>query len=60
MEGLLQLSYIPTEHQLADVFTKVLSSYQQDGLLHKLGMVPHPCHSNLRGGDEIYKDATVK
>jgi len=42
MEGLLQLSYLPTDHQLADVLTKVLPSAQQDVLLHKLGMVPHP------------------
>ena len=55
LEGLLQLSYLPTEHQLADVLTKILSSPQQDFLLRKLGMVPHPHHSSLRGGDERYK-----
>ena len=26
MEGLLELTYLPTDHQLADVLTKVLSS----------------------------------
>jgi len=55
LEGLLQLAYLPTEHQLADVLTKALSSPQQNLLLHKLGMVPYPHHSSLRGGDETDK-----
>ena len=45
MEGLLQLSYIPTAAQLADVFTKILPSPQQKYILSKLGMLPHPSHS---------------
>jgi len=49
MEGLVQLTYLPTEHQLTDVLTKVLSSSQQGILLCKLGMVPYPHHSSLRG-----------
>ena len=48
-EGLLQLSYMPIDQQLADVLTKILPSHQQDHLLSKLGVVPHPHHSNLRG-----------
>ena len=50
MEGLLQLSYLPTEHQVADVLTKVLPAAQQHVLLHKLGMIPHPHHVQLEGG----------
>ena len=51
LEGLLQLSYMPTNQQLADILTKILPSSQQNHILSKLGMVPHP--SSLRGGDEI-------
>jgi len=58
LEGLLQLTYMPTQQQLADVLTKILPSPQQDTLLAKLGMVPYPHHSSLRGGDEIYEDKT--
>jgi len=50
LEGLLQLSYLPTSQQLADVFTKILPSAHQNLLLSKLGMVPS--HSSLRGGAE--------
>jgi len=48
LEGLLQLSYLPTTHQLADVFTKILPSNQHWFLLHKLGLFSP--HSSLRGG----------
>jgi len=41
MEGLIQLSYLPTESQLADVLTKILPSQQHWSLLHKLGMLPY-------------------
>ena len=47
MEGLIQLSYLPTHSQLADVLTKILSSQQHWHLLDKLGMFPH---SQLEGG----------
>ena len=46
MEGLIQLSYLPTQSQLADVLTKILPSQQHWSLLHKLGMFPH---SQLEG-----------
>ena len=48
LEGLLQLSYLPTTHQLADVFTKILPSTQHWFLLHKLRLFSP--HSSLRGG----------
>jgi len=50
VEGLLQLSYMSTSEQLADIFTKILPSTQQNYLLSKLGMVSSP--SSLRGGGE--------
>ena len=42
LEGLLQLAYIPTSHQLADLLTKILPSPQHRELLSKLGMVDSP------------------
>ncbi|KAL2923679.1 Retrovirus-related Pol polyprotein from transposon TNT 1-94 [Bienertia sinuspersici] len=49
LEGLLQLSYLPTSSQLADVFTKPLTSPQFGSLLSKLGLYV-PSSPNLRGG----------
>lgn len=49
MEGLIQLSYLPTKSQLADVLTKVLSPTQFQTLLHKLGMFKPPI-PQLEGG----------
>jgi len=48
MEGLIQLSYLPTHSQLADVLTKILPSHQHWHLLTKLGMFDH--HPKLEGG----------
>ena len=56
MEGLIQLSFTPTDQQIADVLTKILPSPQQAFLLRKLGMVPSSYHSSLRGGDKIYEE----
>ena len=42
MEGLLQLTYLPTSNQVADVFTKILPSSQFKHLLSKLGMHSPP------------------
>ena len=39
LEGLLQLSYLPTADQLADILTKILPSSQHKHLSTKLGMV---------------------
>jgi len=52
LEGLLQLHYLPTYSQLADVLTKVLPGPHFRDLLSKLGMVNTVNHSSLRGGDE--------
>lgn len=51
LEGLIQLTYLPTRSQFADVLTKVGHSPQLNELLSKLGMchVPTP---NLRGANE--------
>lgn len=38
LEGLLQQSYLPTKHQLADALTKMLPSTKLPELLCKLGM----------------------
>ncbi|XP_071699281.1 uncharacterized protein [Rutidosis leptorrhynchoides] len=38
MEGLIELSYLTTQNQLADVLTKILPSSQFQQLLSKLGM----------------------
>ena len=48
MEGLIQLCYLPTQSQLADVLTKILPSQQHWTLLDKLGMLTQ--HSKLNGG----------
>ena len=48
MEGLLQLSYLPTQSQIADVLTKILPCNQHWFLLNKLGMLPQ--HPKLAGG----------
>lgn len=50
LEGLLQLSYLPTQNQLADVFTKILPVAQHKNLLFKLGLVPTSPSPSLRGG----------
>lgn len=42
MEGLLELSYIPTQEQIADLFTKALSSPQHLKLSSKLGLIEDP------------------
>lgn len=42
MDGLLQLTYLPTSSQLADVFTKILPSSHFQTLLAKLGMCSTP------------------
>ena len=58
LEGLLQLNYMPTAVQLADVLTKILPGPQFQDLLSKLGMVDTLDHSSLRGGDKIAALAT--
>ena len=42
MEGLVELTYLPTKQQLAGVFTKVLISSQFQLLLNKHGMIYNP------------------
>ena len=55
LEGLLQLSYVSTNQQLADVLIKILPSAQQNYLLSKLGMVPS--YSGLRGAEETIQQS---
>lgn len=55
LEGLLQITYLPTESQIADVLTKVLPSVKFNELLSKLGMTK--CHSSLReAAEEMIED----
>jgi len=58
LEGLLQLNYMPTKFQLADVLTKILSSPQFHDLLIKLGMF-NTDPSSLRGGDNHMATAAI-
>ena len=55
MEGLSQLSYLPTKQQLADIFTKVLPSKQFNELLSKLDIViPTPSlRGDIKGNEDI-------
>lgn len=55
LEGLLQLSYLPTQFQLGDAFTKPQPSPQFNDLLLKLGLfdstnLSHQPPPNLGGG----------
>ena len=47
LEGLIQLSYLTTQHQLADILTKIFPSSQFRYLLTKLGISELP--PSLRG-----------
>ena len=57
LEGLIQLTYLPTKSQVADLFTKALPSLHFKELLGKLGMVSTP-NPSLRGdvGDTTNED----
>ena len=48
LEGLLHLSYLPTKKQLADLFTKILSSEHFKELLSKLGLQTPSLRGMLR------------
>ena len=47
LDGLISLSHVPTQHQLADIFTKSLSGPSHADQLSKLAISNTP---NLRGG----------
>ena len=53
MEGLLELSYLPTQDQLADLFTKALNSPQHMKLSSKLGLIEDQSLPSLRGGVDM-------
>ena len=55
MEGLLELVYIPTSDQLADLLTKSLASPQFHKLLSKLGVRSLDSTTSLRGVLLIYE-----
>ena len=50
LEGLIQLTYLPTQSQLVDIFTKILPSSQFQMLMSKLGMVDFSLPPQLGGG----------
>lgn len=54
--GLISLSFLPSQTQLADIFTKSLPSPQHRLLLGKLGVISSP--SNLRGGVDDESQST--
>ena len=47
MEGLIQLQYMPTSQQLADILTKTVPSTHLQPILSKLGMID--TMTSLRG-----------
>ena len=51
MEGLIQLTYLPTKSQLADLFTKSIPSPHFKHLLSNLGLVttPNPSLTGVLG-----------
>ncbi|XP_019106129.1 uncharacterized mitochondrial protein AtMg00810-like [Beta vulgaris subsp. vulgaris] len=53
LEGLLELSYIPTGEQLADLLTKTLPSPQLSKLMSNLGVSPAESTPSLRGDIEV-------
>lgn len=50
LDGLIELTYLPSKLQLADVLTKIVPSTTLQDLLPKLGMISIP--PSLRGGIE--------
>lgn len=49
MEALIELPYLPSQEQLADLFTKALPSPQHMNLSSKLGMFDSQTLPSLRG-----------
>jgi len=58
LEGLIQLSYLPTHSQLADVLAKILPLQQHWNLSDKLDMLPQ--HSKLKGVLEVSFPAVAR
>lgn len=60
LEGLIQLTYLPTQHQLTDVFTKTVPSSRLNYLTTKLGLYDSTTHisPNLMG-DISYIDSVT-
>lgn len=57
LEGLINLTCVPTSMQLADVFTKILPSTQFNTLLDKLGMFDS--QPSLRGDVDYLHSSQV-
>lgn len=57
MEGLIELQYLPTTQQLADVLTKIIPSTKLQPILSKLGMLNTT--PSLRGDDKDIAPITV-
>lgn len=57
LDGLITLSYLPTQHQLADILTKILPGVQHRNLSSKLGMVNVFPIPSLRGGVGLHSTA---
>jgi len=53
LEGLLQLTYLPTSLHPTNILTKILPSPKHHELLSKLGMVTHPSSPSQLGGGGV-------
>jgi len=56
MEGLIQLSFVPSQQQLANLLTEPLTGFQHSSIVSKLGVQPP---SNLRGGVRDPQGTTI-
>lgn len=59
LEGLIQLTYLPTQHQLADILTKTVPSEQLKLLSSKIGLFDTTSTHPILREDNEYIDSSV-